>query len=67
MPWNVPFSLTAAKLAPALLAGCTVVLKPAEETPLNAIALSEILTEAGLPEGVLERHPRRPRRSARRS
>ena len=53
VPWNVPFSLTAAKLAPALLTGCTVVLKPAEETPLNAIALSEILTEAGLPEGVL--------------
>ena len=53
VPWNVPFSLTAAKLAPALLTGCTVVLKPAEETPLNAIALSEILTEAGLPDGVL--------------
>jgi len=53
VPWNVPFSLTAAKLAPALLAGCTVVLKPAEETPLNAFALGEILTDAGLPEGVL--------------
>ena len=53
VPWNVPFSLTAAKLAPALLTGCTVVLKPAEETPLNAFALAEILSEAGLPEGVL--------------
>jgi len=53
VPWNVPFSLTAAKLAPALLAGCTVVLKPAEETPLNAFALGEILADAGLPEGVL--------------
>ena len=53
VPWNVPFSLTAAKLAPALLAGCTVVLKPAEATPLNACALGEILTDAGLPEGVL--------------
>jgi betaine-aldehyde dehydrogenase len=53
VPWNVPFSLTSAKLAPALLTGCTVVLKPAEETPLNALLLAEILTEAGLPEGVL--------------
>jgi aldehyde dehydrogenase (NAD+) len=53
VPWNVPFSLTAAKLAPALLTGCTVVLKPAEETPLNAFALAEILSEAGLPDGVL--------------
>jgi aldehyde dehydrogenase (NAD+) len=53
VPWNVPFSLTAAKLAPSLLTGCTVILKPAEETPLNAFALAEILTEAGLPEGVL--------------
>ncbi len=53
VPWNVPFSLTAAKLAPALLTGCTVVLKPAEETPLNALVLAEILAEAGLPPGVL--------------
>jgi aldehyde dehydrogenase (NAD+) len=53
VPWNVPFSLTAAKLAPALLTGCTVVLKPAEETPLNALILAEILRDAGLPEGVL--------------
>jgi betaine-aldehyde dehydrogenase len=53
VPWNVPLSLTAAKLAPALLTGCTVVLKPAEETPLNALLLAEILVDAGLPEGVL--------------
>jgi betaine-aldehyde dehydrogenase len=53
VPWNVPLSLTAAKLAPALLTGCTVVLKPAEETPLNAFVLAEILADAGLPEGVL--------------
>jgi betaine-aldehyde dehydrogenase len=53
VPWNVPLSLTAAKLAPALLTGCTVVLKPAEETPLNALVLADILYEAGLPEGVL--------------
>ena len=52
VPWNVPFS-PSAKLAPALLTGCTVVLKPAEETPLNALVLAEILAEAGLPEGVL--------------
>jgi aldehyde dehydrogenase (NAD+) len=53
VPWNVPLSLTAAKLAPALLTGCTIVLKPAEETPLNALLLAEILGDAGLPEGVL--------------
>jgi betaine-aldehyde dehydrogenase len=53
VPWNVPLSLTAAKLAPALLTGCTIVLKPAEETPLNALVLADILYEAGLPEGVL--------------
>jgi betaine-aldehyde dehydrogenase len=53
VPWNVPLALTAAKLAPALLTGCTVVLKPAEETPLNALILAEILSEAGLPDGVL--------------
>ncbi|MHB1711841.1 MAG: aldehyde dehydrogenase [Acidimicrobiales bacterium] len=52
-PWNVPLFLAAAKLSPALLAGCTVVFKPAPETPLDAIVLAEILTGAGLPEGVL--------------
>ncbi len=52
-PWNVPLFLAAAKLAPALLAGCTVVFKPAPETPLDAFRLAEILDEAGLPKGVL--------------
>ena len=51
--WNVPLFLAVNKLGPALLAGCTVVLKPAAETPLTAIALAEVFAEAGLPEGVL--------------
>jgi aldehyde dehydrogenase (NAD+) len=51
--WNVPLFLAVNKLGPALLAGCTVVLKPAAETPLTANALAEVLAEAGLPEGVL--------------
>jgi 5-carboxymethyl-2-hydroxymuconic-semialdehyde dehydrogenase len=50
-PWNTPFMLETWKLAPALAAGCTVVLKPAEWTPLSASLLPEIVTEAGLPEG----------------
>ena len=53
MAWNVPLFLAVNKLGPALLAGCTVVLKPAAETPLSAIALAELFAEAGLPEGVL--------------
>jgi betaine-aldehyde dehydrogenase len=52
-PWNVPLFLAAAKLAPALAAGCTVVYKPAPETPLDAFRLAEIFADAGLPEGVL--------------
>ncbi len=52
-PWNVPTFIAAAKLAPALLAGCTVVYKPAPETPIDAYRLAEIFTEAGLPKGVL--------------
>ncbi|GAT10904.1 aldehyde dehydrogenase [Mycolicibacterium novocastrense] len=51
--WNVPFFLAANKLGPALLAGCTVVLKPAAETPLSVFAMAEMFAEAGLPEGVL--------------
>ena len=51
--WNVPLFLACNKLGPALLAGCTVVLKPAAETPLSVNALAEVFTEAGLPEGVL--------------
>ncbi|MFJ9036078.1 aldehyde dehydrogenase [Streptomyces sp. NPDC102406] len=53
VPWNVPQFVAAAKLAPALLAGCTVVLKPSPESPLDAYVLGEIAKEAGLPEGVL--------------
>jgi aldehyde dehydrogenase (NAD+) len=52
-PWNVPLFIAAAKLAPALLAGCTVVFKPAPETPLDAFRLAELFEEAGLPKGVL--------------
>ncbi|KUI05099.1 aldehyde dehydrogenase [Mycolicibacterium acapulense] len=51
--WNVPFFLAANKLGPALLAGCTVVLKPAAETPLSVFAMAEMFAEAGLPDGVL--------------
>jgi aldehyde dehydrogenase (NAD+) len=51
--WNVPLFLAANKLGPALLAGCTIVLKPAAETPLSTNALAEVFAEAGLPEGVL--------------
>jgi 5-carboxymethyl-2-hydroxymuconic-semialdehyde dehydrogenase len=51
-PWNTPFMLESWKLAPALASGCTVVLKPAEFTPLSASLWAEILTEAGLPPGV---------------
>jgi phenylacetaldehyde dehydrogenase len=53
VPWNFPISIAAWKIAPALAAGCTVVLKPSEETPLSALLLAELATEAGLPPGVL--------------
>jgi betaine-aldehyde dehydrogenase len=52
-PWNVPLFIAAAKLAPALVAGCTVVFKPAPETPLDAFRLAELFEAAGLPKGVL--------------
>ncbi len=52
-PWNFPAAMATRKIAPALAAGCTVVLKPASATPLTALALAEILTEAGVPEGVV--------------
>ncbi|MBO0802305.1 MAG: 5-carboxymethyl-2-hydroxymuconate semialdehyde dehydrogenase [Nocardiopsaceae bacterium] len=52
-PWNTPFMLETWKLAPALASGCTVVLKPAEWTPLSASFLPEIMAEAGLPDGAL--------------
>ncbi|MFF3453823.1 aldehyde dehydrogenase [Streptomyces sp. NPDC002730] len=53
IPWNVPQFTAAAKLGPALLAGCTVVLKPSPESPLDSYILAEIAQEAGLPQGVL--------------
>ncbi|HEY8501334.1 MAG TPA: aldehyde dehydrogenase family protein, partial [Solirubrobacterales bacterium] len=52
-PWNYPLNQIAAKVAPALAAGCTVVLKPSEVTPLNAFLLAEVAMAAGLPAGVL--------------
>jgi succinate-semialdehyde dehydrogenase/glutarate-semialdehyde dehydrogenase len=52
-PWNFPIAMAARKIAPAVAAGCTMVLKPAEQTPLSALALTAILDEAGLPPGVL--------------
>jgi betaine-aldehyde dehydrogenase len=52
-PWNVPLFIAAAKLAPSLAAGCTVVYKPAPETPLDAFRLAEIFEGCGLPKGVL--------------
>ena len=53
VPWNYPLIITAWKLAPALATGNSVVLKPAEQSPLSALALAELATEAGLPDGVL--------------
>ena len=52
-PWNTPFMLSTWKIAPALAAGCTVVHKPAEWSPLTATLLAEIMTEAGVPAGVV--------------
>ena len=53
IPWNVPLFEAVMKVAPAVIAGCTVVLKPAPETPLDAYVFGEIMAEAGLPKGVL--------------
>jgi acyl-CoA reductase-like NAD-dependent aldehyde dehydrogenase len=53
IPWNFPLLMAAWKVAPALAAGCTTVLKPAEQTPLTALRFGELALEAGLPEGVL--------------
>lgn len=52
-PWNFPVNMVARKIAPALAAGCTVVLKPAEGTPLSAIRLFELIEQAGFPKGVV--------------
>ncbi len=53
IPWNFPLLMAAWKLAPALAAGCTVILKPAEQTPLAALRLGELFVEAGFPDGVV--------------
>lgn len=52
-PWNFPIAMITRKVAPALAAGCTVVLKPAEQTPLSALALAELAERAGIPAGVM--------------
>jgi len=53
IPWNFPLLMAAWKLGPALAAGCTVVLKPAEQTPLTALRLAGLIAEAGVPDGVV--------------
>jgi phenylacetaldehyde dehydrogenase len=53
VPWNYPLNMAAWKLAPALAAGCTVVLKPAEQTPLSALLLGQLILNAGIPAGVV--------------
>lgn len=53
VPWNFPFSMASWKVAPALASGCTLILKPASNTPLSALLLGEICYEAGVPEGVV--------------
>ncbi|HSW07371.1 NAD-dependent succinate-semialdehyde dehydrogenase [Aquabacterium sp.] len=52
-PWNFPIAMITRKVAPALAAGCTVVIKPAEQTPLSALAVAELAQRAGMPAGVL--------------
>jgi succinate-semialdehyde dehydrogenase/glutarate-semialdehyde dehydrogenase len=52
-PWNFPLAMITRKVAPALAAGCTIILKPAKETPLTALALADLADQAGIPPGVL--------------
>ncbi len=52
-PWNFPLAMATRKIGPALAAGCTMILKPAAQTPLSALAFADVLREAGLPDGVL--------------
>ena len=61
VPWNVPQFVTMSKLAPALLAGCSIVIKPSPETPLDAFFMAELLEEAGVPEGRRQHRARRSR------
>jgi succinate-semialdehyde dehydrogenase/glutarate-semialdehyde dehydrogenase len=58
-PWNFPAAMATRKIAPALAAGCTVILKPASDTPLTALALAGLMTEAGTPPGVINVLPSR--------
>lgn len=58
-PWNFPAAMAARKLAPALAAGCTTILKPAGETPLTALAIAQLMVEAGVPSGVVNVLPSR--------
>jgi succinate-semialdehyde dehydrogenase/glutarate-semialdehyde dehydrogenase len=58
-PWNFPAAMATRKIGPALAAGCTIVLKPAKETPLTALAIASILQEAGVPPGVINVLPSR--------
>lgn len=58
-PWNFPAAMATRKIAPALAAGCTVVLKPAAETPLTALAIARLIAEAGVPDGVVNVVPGR--------
>ena len=53
IPWNFPLLMAAWKLGPALATGCTVVIKPAEQTPLTCLRLGELVQEAGIPDGVV--------------
>ena len=53
VPWNFPLMMAVWKMAPALAAGCSVIIKPAEDTPLTAIRVAKIAQEAGVPDGVL--------------
>ncbi len=58
-PWNFPAAMATRKIGPALAAGCTVILKPAKETPLSALAIAALLAEAGVPDGVVNVLPTR--------
>jgi len=53
IPWNYPLLMMAWKVAPALAAGCSIVLKPAEQTPLTALMLADLFRQAGFPQGAL--------------
>ena len=64
-PWNFPLAMGTRKIGPAIAAGCTMVVKPAKQTPLSMLALAQILEEAGLPGGRAQRHHRRPVRRGR--